>query len=264
MTETDDLGHIKLSRRLFKRETAHPFWTEDRKFSRFEAWVYLIQKANFAPRVREVCGHLVDLARGEFVVSLRYLATKFKWSLKVVRSWVRYCEKGAQLRAQRETPVGTVYLIVNYDSYQNPQRKAKEPKGTATGTDGAQAGHKEETRETRETSKAVTTLSVSVRLVLDHYTRTHPKRRPGPKEIAAIGKALDLGYATGDLCAAIDGNAADDWHRSKHKHELTYVLRDNAHIDNFRGMAEPDIAPGPVVDAFGCLTAYGERITRPA
>lgn len=99
-----------------------------------------------------------------------------------------------------------------------------------------------------------------VGLVLAHYRSVHRHRRPGPKDEKAIAKALAFGFSAADLCDAIDGNAADGWHREKHKHDLPYVLRDSGQIDNFR---EKSVTP-PILDEFGCFTEYGERITRPA
>lgn len=101
-------------------------------------------------------------------------------------------------------------------------------------------------------------------VVLDHYLVTHPRRRIGPKDRKAVAKALTLGYSAGELCEAIDGNAQDEWHREKRKHELPYVLRDTGKIDDFRARVErPAASDEPLVDEFGCLTAYGEQVTRP-
>lgn len=83
--------------------------------------------------------------------------------------------------------------------------------------------------------------------VLAHYTAVHPKRRPGQKEVGVVRRALALGYTVAELCGAIDGNAGDPWHQEKGKHELSYVLRDNEHIDDFRLRVEAT-APKPAVD----------------
>jgi hypothetical protein len=95
-----------------------------------------------------------------------------------------------------------------------------------------------------------------VQVVLDHYLVTHPRRRIGPKDRKAVAKALTFGYAPGELIEAIDGNASDDWHVEKHKHELPYVLRDNGKIDDFRERAAS--ANGRVaVDENGLLNEVG-------
>lgn len=256
MSDDAPKGHVKIARKSFESD---PFWLEHRVFSRWEAWVFVIQLAAFSPYVHNTSTGPVHLERGEFVASMRWLGATFKWNLKRVRYWVSTCEKGARLQAQRETPAGTVYRIVNYDIYQSQGHSKGTATGTPKGTAGAQQGHK------REAVKAVReedlSASADEQRVLDHFVTRHPKRRIGPKSVAAVRKALGFGYSAAELCEAIDGNADDAWHREKRKHELTYVLRDAEHIDGFRANHEP---LQPIVDEFGVLTAYGQRLTDPS
>lgn len=99
--------------------------------------------------------------------------------------------------------------------------------------------------------------------VLDHYLVTHPRRKVGPKDLKAVRAAFKRGYSVDDCKAAIDGNASDAWHREHHKHELTYTLRDTK-IDTFVAMGRTLPENRAILDEFGCLTEYGERVTRPA
>jgi hypothetical protein len=260
MIDVAPAGHIKLARKMFDADFGDRFWLEAREFSRFEAWVDLIQLASWKENRYATQFGVIELARGEFVASLRWLSERWSWSVKRVRNFVATAQKGAQVRAQRETAAGTVYLIVNYDTYQSAAATDVPDTGTGKGTAGAQRGHK---REAVKAVKAVTTLSdnPAVREVLEHFSAAHPRRRVGAKDAAVVAKALGLGYSAVDLCTAIDGNAADDWHRANHKHELSYVLREAGKIDTFIAKGAP--ITEPIVDEWGVLTAYGERITRP-
>jgi hypothetical protein len=87
-----------------------------------------------------------------------------------------------------------------------------------------------------------------VEFVLAHYVRTHPRRRPGPSDRKAVERAFGWGYAPSELCEAITGNAEDDWHRERKKHELPYVLRNNGLIDGFR--AKSEVKPLVIVDGW--------------
>ncbi|MDB4914092.1 MAG: hypothetical protein JWM95_1736 [Gemmatimonadetes bacterium] len=256
MIETP-FGYIKLSRKAFDADQGDAFWHERRVLSRWEAWVYLIQLASFAPRRYQTAFGPVDLERGELVVSLRKLAADFMWSLKSVRGWVGTCQKGARIRAQRETPAGIVYLIVNYDAYQLDGTAASDGKGTAKGTARAQQGHK---REEGKEGKAITALSDDVETVIAKYLELHPSRRPDEKARKLVARALKH-YSATELCEALIGNATDDWNVKRNKHELAWVLKDNGAIDTFRALAAK-VTPA-IVDEFGVLTEYGERVTRP-
>lgn len=249
-------GHVKIARKTFESDA---FWLEHREFSRWEAWVFVIQLACFSPYRHQTDLGAVDLERGEFVASLRWLGSHFKWNLKRVRYWVATCQKGARLRAQRETPAGTVYLIVNYDIYQAVGHSEGTDADTPKGTAGAQQGHK---REAVKSNKTLTTLSESpdVVAVLEHYLAVHPTRRAGKNSARIVRNALAFGYPVADLKAAIDGNAADPWHRERNKHELSYVLRNEELIDTFR---EKATAPATLAVVDGWMSAELERRTRP-
>lgn len=248
--------YVKLARKAFDKDAGDRFWLEPRSFSKWEAWVDVIQLACFAPYRHATALGVVDLERGEFVASRRFLAGRWRWTEKRVRIWLATCEKGSRLRAQRETAAGTVYLIVKYDEYQSSGPSKGPVKGPPKGHAGAQQGPKRE--EVKQ--ELLSTMSDSTDVVMAHYLAVHPRRRPSDAGKAMIRRALEKGYTAAELCEAIDGNANDPWHQEKRKHELSYVLRNEEKIDGFRLNAEP---VQPIVDEHGCLTPYGERLTRP-
>lgn len=110
-------GHVKIARKSF---TDDRWWLEKRVFSKWEAWVDMIQLAQHEPRefVSNKYG-TIRLERGEFVLSLRRMAQRWGWGLQSTRSFTRSATFRTRLATQRETQAGTVYLIVNYDLYQS-------------------------------------------------------------------------------------------------------------------------------------------------
>jgi hypothetical protein len=132
---------------------------------------------------------------------------------------------------------------------QKQKQKQKQKHGTAMSPEGDEHGEK---------PTAPPAPSGDVERVLAHYRAVHPKRRPSDKDRRIVERALKR-YPAGDLCLAIDGNAADPWHRERHKHELEYVLRDgkiDTHIAKAAAVAVPLVKDGS-------LTDEGERLTRP-
>jgi hypothetical protein len=261
MSDAPTKGHVKVSRKVFETD---PWWNEPRERTRFEAWLDVIQLAAFrAGRFATEYGP-IELARGEFVASLRWLAARWHWTVKRVRNWLATAEKWARLRAQRETAAGTVYLIVNYDRYQSQGHSEGTEADTEKGTAGAQRGHKIEAVKAVK-HKSITSASADEQRVLDHYRARHPKRRVTSKSVGIVRRALGFGYSSDELCAAVDGNADDLWHVERQKHELSYVLRDEEHIDGFCDKASTgrrsvvDPATGLLNVAGMALVAGGRR-----
>lgn len=99
----------------------------------------------------------------------------------------------------------------------------------------ARSRERTEDRGQRKTkaSGAVAPASADEQRVLDHFTSCHPRRKTGPKDLALVRKRLQDGFSAEQLCQAISGNAQDEWHRQRHKHELSYVLREAGKISEF-------------------------------
>lgn len=111
----------------------------DEPFTEREAWMWLISEAAWKPtRVR--CGSgSVMLERGELAHSLRFMADKWKWSIKRVRGFLDRSEKRERITRKRAHD-GAVITICNYNKYQLQGHTEGQPQGTAR----AHEGHKEE------------------------------------------------------------------------------------------------------------------------
>jgi hypothetical protein len=116
---------IPIARKAFSpiEKDGDVFWNEPRVFSRWEAWQFLIVHAarksvkRIIPRPGKT-PVVVEMHRGEFYGSLRWFGRRWKWSEKKVRTWFSQLEKQhRRIRTQRETQVGTVYLLTKYWEY---------------------------------------------------------------------------------------------------------------------------------------------------
>jgi hypothetical protein len=131
-------GHIKLSRKVFDAAAGDELWKEKRKFSRWEAWVDLIQMAAWKEHTRLVRGERVVIPRGHFFASVRFLADRWQWSKNKVHGFLTELEtslhnphgtaNGTRIGTVNETLNGTLYLIVNYDTYQKTQDSERDTK----------------------------------------------------------------------------------------------------------------------------------------
>lgn len=104
-------GWIPVWRQLFRDD----HWlapTHKHPAGRREAWIDLVQLAQHSEY-----DHVETLQRGEFLASVRTLADRWKWSRTATQRYMDRLETGTMIGTVRGTPRGTVYRIVNYDTY---------------------------------------------------------------------------------------------------------------------------------------------------
>lgn len=140
-------GFIPISRKLFE----HSFWCEDRIYSRFEAWFDLLQCARFESTKQLINGKLIKVKRGQLPISLRFLASRWKWSPKKVSNFLDLLisDKMITKETLKETPQ-TIVTICNYDRYNlnsGSRKQGKKQQGNSEETPEKQSGNTEETNK---------------------------------------------------------------------------------------------------------------------
>ena len=206
-------GHIKLSRKAFDGDQGDPFWHEDREFSRWEAWVDLLQLAQWKPRRHAG----IELSRGEFVASLRTLARRWRWSKSRVERYLEAVEKSGRVAGQRTGHAGRVYLVVNYDAYQGD----RPPRGTDGGTPvGTEAGQeRDKNKQEKQEKQNNNTSSGEYDPRFERAWSAYPKRSGGnPKRGAYLAWQASVRRG-GDPQAMEDGT-----HRYKKFCEATNLI----------------------------------------
>jgi hypothetical protein len=107
-------GFIPIRRSLFD----HFLFKEKREFSRFEAWLDLIQIATFQDEnVQMVKGKAITCTKGQVVASVRYLQDRWGWnSLKKVLGFLELLRSQNMLLIDCEFGVNRITLT-NYEKY---------------------------------------------------------------------------------------------------------------------------------------------------
>lgn len=95
----------------------HDFLADDAPLSRREAWLWLLSEAAWKERTRRIAGRVIELERGQVVASLRFIASKWRWSEPRVRRFLTGLIREQMIDAATDAGV-TVITISNYDSYQ--------------------------------------------------------------------------------------------------------------------------------------------------
>ena len=128
-------GYITISRQLFE----HQFWCEEREFSRFDAWLYLIKEARFEDAKLYIGNCVVNINRGQVYASFRFLAGTFGWSVKRLRGFLELLERENMILREKSSAITgqSIITICNYDKYNSLPKGVKQKKsseGTAKDT----------------------------------------------------------------------------------------------------------------------------------
>jgi hypothetical protein len=104
---------------LWRKTWVNPLLMErGKKYSRLEAWLYL---TNVLAAGMDVDG--TGLKRGEFVVSIRYLARRFNWSHGMAQRFIdQLLENSMISRVARESIHQAGHFIVCNNDIYNPAR----------------------------------------------------------------------------------------------------------------------------------------------
>jgi DNA-binding transcriptional regulator YhcF (GntR family) len=105
-------GWIKLQRQILE----NPLWTSER-FSRGQAWIDLILRANHKPNLIRIRGNEVRTERGELCWSIKSLANIWQWNERTVNKYLSLLKKEGMIQ-YRKSNVTTVISILKYDYYQ--------------------------------------------------------------------------------------------------------------------------------------------------
>lgn len=118
---TEKGGFITVSRRLFE----HELFTEKREYSRFEAWLDLIQLCAYEDDNSSIIkGKIIKWGRGQVVASVRYLQQRWYWkSVDKVFSFLELLRSQNMIRTDKEQGIGRITLC-KYDDY-NPRPNTK-------------------------------------------------------------------------------------------------------------------------------------------
>ena len=121
-------GYIKLYRQIFDNE----LWTE-KPFSRAQAWIDLLLKANYSTKTCVIKGKSITIKRGQLLRGEDTLAYEWGWSRGKVRRFLTWLDKKGNI-SKNGTAVGTLITIENYESFQGDRPTHSTSDGTADGT----------------------------------------------------------------------------------------------------------------------------------
>lgn len=121
-------GYILLYRQIIENE----FWKE-KPFTRGQAWVDLLMKANFKDAKTIIKGQVVTIKRGQVLRAESSLAEDWGWSRGKVRRFLKQLVDAGMI-TKNGTASGTAITIVKYAFFQDWRPADGTTDGTADGT----------------------------------------------------------------------------------------------------------------------------------
>ena len=128
-------GWISLHRKILE----NPILNRSRVYSPFEAWIWLLLKANHKDNKFMLGSELITVKKGDMVTSQKKLCRQFRWGSTKLRNFLKVLQKDKMLLLKTNTQ-STHITICNYETYQDSQ--------TANNTQTKRKQHTDNTRTT--------------------------------------------------------------------------------------------------------------------
>lgn len=136
-------GWIKLYRQIQDNE----IWTDGEPFDRRAAFIDLLLTANHTTKKIFFNGQQIEVDEGQRIISVRNLATRWKWSKSKVERYLDQLEKNGMIKRESDNKK-TILTIQNYGKFQQKTRDTNEDANEDTERD-----TKRDTETSRKSSK---------------------------------------------------------------------------------------------------------------
>ncbi|MDM5310348.1 Replication protein O [Peribacillus frigoritolerans] len=111
-------GWIKLHRQI----QDHWLYQENRKFSKYEAWLDLLMMVNHEDKKAVIGNEVIEVKRGQRITSVRKLCDKWGWSNTKVKQFLSLLQNDRMIHLKSDSKK-TLITINNYDFYQGTEDK---------------------------------------------------------------------------------------------------------------------------------------------
>ncbi len=152
----EKIPYIKLARKFFE----NPFWEEERKFSRAEAWLDILQMVNYKEKTFFINEKPYICKRGEACLSMSSWANRWKWSRKKVKIFFDYLIKNKTINYKTDNKT-THLKICNYESYNKQGTTNAQQTNNQRTTNEQPTPTTEERRERKESNNIINNIPFS-------------------------------------------------------------------------------------------------------
>ena len=216
-------GWIKLHRKV--RENW--LYQEDRVFSKFEAWMDILMRANHEDTKIVLGNELITVKRGQFITSELKLMDSWKWGKSKTRSFLELLEKDGMIVKKSDRKKTTI-TICNYNVYHDKENKNR-PQSDHEQTDNRPSSDTEKNVKNEKNDKEVYTSKIKDLLshfsTIENFNSLSKKYWDVIRETRTHGKIKEsVIYRNMDKWTKYDSSVVE------------YALKE--HIKNHRGKKE--------------------------
>lgn len=136
----------------------HDVLADSAPFSRREAWLWLLSEAAWRPHWRRLAGRTIKVGRGQVAASLRFIASKWRWSEPRVRRFLACLISEGMVDATTDAGV-SVITVCNYDQYQRVSLPSDATPEVDVDAGATQERRKVEDKEYRESTSSDSDLN---------------------------------------------------------------------------------------------------------
>lgn len=115
-------GWVKIHRRILD----HYLFQEDRVFSKYEAWQYILLMVNHKENKFLLGNEVISVKAGQMITSQSKLMERFKWSKSKLLNFFSILEDDGMIKVETDSKKTTL-TVVKYSDYQGSET-AKKPR----------------------------------------------------------------------------------------------------------------------------------------
>jgi hypothetical protein len=210
ITPTHKKGSIALYRQI-EDNFLHPF-QEKRKFTKFEAWLDLLQLAYFKDKEKLIQGKLVVIPRGSFDTAAQQLAERWKWDRQTVERFLKLLELQMMISRNKINPKNpksaTLLKINKYNDFQPNFKNESATDATLNATMDATPKNKDNKENNNISSN------------FDKFWNLYPVKKEKKKALELYSKHLKNGIAEQEIMQGLQNYIN---HIERNKTEPKYI-----------------------------------------
>lgn len=188
-------GWIKLHRDI----QDHWLYGEKRTFSKYEAWLDLVMRANHRPNKIVLGNELIEVETGQLITSLRKLGEQWSWSNTKVNHFLTLLSNDGMITYKKDTKK-TLITIVKYELYSGNETKKRT--------------HKEHENDTEETQKHTNKKLENLR-IKELEDKEQPEQQEDDQMNAFVFYENNFGGTLNSFTGQLIGEMVDEYGNEK-------------------------------------------------